>query len=366
MDNVISETIKKSSLNAKDIYDYKKLQLPKRHFIDMRIDKKEEDIIFYYDCSNLLKVSNIKKEDLLTKLRFLISVSELEELVYEYEFSLEPENLYYSKDDQIKIKTRDIKIDKGNNHFLNQYKALIGYIWQDKYKYEDYLKGGMQLLKKEKFLENILETNSIEEIANVLNNKFKEVKLNKQENKIMVDKKKYRNNKLLLIVTIAMLLIFGVYISYIHIKVLPLERATAKSSEAYIEQNYIEVIDTLENIKIKDMDKIQKFILASSYIRSENLSEEQRDNIFKNVSVNSNEAILDYWIHLGRNELDDSVNIAMKLSDDELLLYAYMKQLDQLERDTNIGGDEKNSKIKEIQQDMDSILEKYDNSEENL
>lgn len=364
---IISETIKKSSLNAKDKYDYKKLELPKKHFIDMDMEIKEEDIVFNYNISELLEVSNLRKEDLLTKLRFLISVSELEELTHEYELSLEPENLYYGKDDQVKIKMRDIEQSEEPMDLHRQYKALIGYTWQDKYTYEDYLKGGMQLLGKDKFLKNIFETNSIKETVNVLKDKFDEVKLDIQENKMLIDKNKYKNQKRFSTITMVILLLFGIYISYLHIRVIPIERASANSGEAYIKEDYVEVIDSLEKIKIKDMGKTQKFILASSYIRSENLTDKQREIIFKNISLDGNEEILDYWIHLGRNELENSVNIAMKLSEDEILLYAYMKQLDQLERDTTMDGDEKNSKIKEIEEKMKPLiekLEKYEDSEE--
>lgn len=360
----ILETVKKSSLNVKDIYDYKKLELPKKHFIDIEMEIDKEDIRFYYDCSNLLESKNLKKEDLLTKLRFLISISELEELIYEYEFSLSPENLYYGRDDQVKVKVRDVKINKEDNNFLNEYKALIGHVWQSKYSYEDYLKGGMELLSKEKFLKKILEVNSVEEIINILNCKFEEVKLDRQENKVIIDKKKYKNNKTFLIISVGLLLIIGIYISYMHIKILPFERAASRSSEAYIRQDYVGVIDLLKNIKVKDMDKIQKFILADAYIRSENLSEKQRENIFKNISLDSNDEILEYWIYLGRNELENSVNIAMKLSDDELLLYAYMKQLDKLEKNTTMDGKEKSAQMKEIKQNMDSLLEKYNDGEE--
>ena len=361
---IISETIKESSLNAKDNYDYRKLELPKNHFIDLKIESKEEDLIFHYNFSNLLEASNLKKENSLTKLRFLISVSELEKLIGEYEFSLEPKNLYYGKDEQVQIKMRDIRINKDDNDFLNQYKALIGDTWQDEYSYEDYLEGGAQLLAKNKFLKKVLETNSIEEVVNTLNDKFEEIKSDRQKNKIIIDKKKYKNRKMLSTITMVLLIIAGIYVVYMHIKVLPLERAISKSNEAYIKKEYVDVIDILKDVKIKDMGKTQKFILANSYIRSESFTDEQKENIFKNVSLDSNDEILDYWIHLGRSELDDSVNIAMKLSDDELLLYAYMKQLDKLEKDTTMDGTEKSSKIKELEQNIDSLLEKFNDSEE--
>lgn len=83
------------------------------------------------------------------------------------------------------------------------------------------------------------------------------------------------------------------------------------------------------------------------------------------MTPDTNDRELEYWIHLGRMEVKEAENMAMQLSDDELLLYAYMKEKDQVESDTDLGGEEKESRLEEIQSKIDSLAEKYNTETDN-
>ncbi len=50
----------------------------------------------------------------------------------------------------------------------------------------------------------------------------------------------------------------------------------------------------------------------------------------------------------------------MQLSDDELLLYAYMLDKSQTESNTTISGEEKEQSLKDIQSKIDELTKKYD------
>ena len=45
------------------------------------------------------------------------------------------------------------------------------------------------------------------------------------------------------------------------------------------------------------MTTAQKFMLANAYVRSENLTQEQKDNILAKMTLNDTESKLDYWIY---------------------------------------------------------------------
>lgn len=60
---------------------------------------------------------------------------------------MQPQNLFYDLHGSVKAKSRDVlsaSTDR-EEQFLNAYKAVIGYALQNKYTFEDYLRGGMQL-----------------------------------------------------------------------------------------------------------------------------------------------------------------------------------------------------------------------------
>ena len=112
------------------------------------------------------------------------------------------------------------------------------------------------------------------------------------------------------------------------------------------------------------MDIYQKYILANSYVRSENLTQQQKENIISNLSLKETPARLEYWIYLGRNDISEAIDIAMQQSDDEMLLYAYMKQKSMIETDSSLSGEEKTQDLEKIAQKMQPLMEKYDTEEE--
>ena len=66
------------------------------------------------------------------------------------------------------------------------------------------------------------------------------------------------------------------------------------------------------------------------------------------MTLNDTESKLDYWIYLGRSDTEQAADIALRLSDDQLLLYAYMKEKAITEENTELTGAEKSDKLNEI------------------
>ncbi len=92
------------------------------------------------------------------------------------------------------------------------------------------------------------------------------------------------------------------------------------------------------------MERAQKYILATAYIQGESVdsfSTKDKEVILSKINYQSNEGIFDYWIHLGRMEVKEAENLALQMSDDQLLLYAYLQELSRIEEDQEMSGEEK-------------------------
>lgn len=137
----------------------------------------------------------------------------------------------------------------------------------------------------------------------------------------------------------------------------PYEQSVIKANRDYLKINYSGVIEDFKNTDIARMEISDKYILAYSYVQCENLTEEQKKNIVSALSLDTNEKILDYWIYLGQLEVSEAENIALQLSDDDLLLYAYLKEKNMLETDVDISGSEKEKRIGELDSKIDKLLE---------
>ena len=61
-------------------------------------------------------------------------------------------------------KQQFITLKTGMNKYVNEYKSLIGFVFQSRYSYYDYLNGGMALLKKNHYLKKIVSLDNIQDI----------------------------------------------------------------------------------------------------------------------------------------------------------------------------------------------------------
>ena len=141
---------------------------------------------------------------------------------------------------------------------------------------------------------------------------------------------------------------------------MPRQDKIAAANDAYLQRDYIGVIDSLREFSAEDMDRPQKYILATAYIQGQavdTFSTADKEAILSKITYQANETVLDYWIHLGRLEVAEAEELAMQMSDDQLLLYAYMQELVQLDKDTSIPGSEKSSREAELKQEIQSIAD---------
>ena len=366
-EEVLKEVMKKSELTAKNIYDYKKLHFNDPHLLACEIMEEKETLVFSYYIKYLKAFAEIRREHKITQLGILIGVTKLAKLAESYSFQLNPENLYYDVNGQLMVKQRDI-YEAGKEFqeadFTAQYKALVGYTLQKKYNYEDYFQGGMQLLNKSEILKPFFEAADVEEIKKLLNEAYEQEDNLNKFTRIQVGKSKYRNLRAILICFTVLLLAAGSISGYQYIKVIPEKEALLTANNAYLESNYIMVIDALRAFPADSLPLHQKYLLAVSYVKSENLVASQKDNILSTMTLHGDESMMNYWIHLGRLDAVEAQNIAMQQSNDELLLYAYLKEKHLVETDTLISGEEKMQRLGSLDSKIDTLSEKYTSEEE--
>lgn len=126
----------------------------------------------------------------------------------------------------------------------------------------------------------------------------------------------------------------------------------------------MDCIDCLKRIKTEQMDTYTKYILAVSYAKTEAMEKEELNNVLDKLSIYSNEVELEYWIAIGRSAYDRAENMAQALSDDKLLIYAYMKELNYLEGNVTMDGEEKQNRMAQLSNSITEIGKKYTTDEE--
>ena len=358
----IQKKVRKSNMAAQCQYDYGKLVFPREEFLDCTIQEEKEEILFTYDRKDYKNFSKLKNERRDVILVNLIDCARLVEISRNYKVSLNPDihNKVFLMERDVYGRGEEFRME----NFLAQYKALIGFALQKRYTYEDYFEGGLDLLKKDKFLEQITELDNVEDIVACLYEEYKSVVERNENTKILVDKKKYRQKRILLGLTSGLLAIALVCIGFRTFYVKPYEDAVVEANRDYIQINYSGVIDALKAVKLNRLTVQDKYILAYSYVECESLTGEQKENIINALSLDTNEKVLDYWIYLGRLDTAMAEDLAQQISDNDLLLYAYLKEKNMVEEDTTISGSTKESRLEVLQRQIDKLTQELQTSEE--
>ena len=354
--------LKKSQLHAKDYFDYDKLKAAGEHFLECEYETEGEDIGFCYDITGKKPLEEILQEEKSAKYRFLINFAELEEAYMRYQIPFGMKELYYDDNYLPYVRERDLyEPGKGGSRegFLNLYKAFAGGILSRRYSVEKLLESGIEILKGEKGFQKIYECGSVQEVNEELQTRERELAENTKKRFRLVSKKGFLIWRATAAAAVILTLGLGASAVWFGYFVIPKQRAVIGANQNYIANDYVGCIDSLASLMPEEMDPETKYILAASYARSESLKQEEIKVIVEKLSPESNEKELDYWIRLGRRELKEAENLAMALSDDKLLVYAYMKEADILEGDTAMDGGEKKDRLDMLEQEIGKLGEKY-------
>ncbi len=361
LDKVV-ENIRKSQISAANEFEYKKLIRENNGFLDCSIEEDKESIIISYDIHNLNTWTFIKKEKLELIMSALMDVGRLHKIAELYKFSLNPTNIYYDIQGRAFIKTRDVygaEEEFSNELFVRQYKSLIGCTLTKKYKFEDYDNGGQDLLKEDRFLNEIFECTEVEQIIEKLYGEYLRYREVHKEKFVEISKVKNKGYKVTVGITSLLIIVSMVLMGYFVVWERPYNRAVIAANEAYLQSNYSMTIEKMENVSVDRMNIYEKYILAVSCVKCESFNEENRRNILNTIALNGDEKVMEYWIYINRLDTEKAADIAMQESSNQLLYYAYLKEKAVIENDSSLTGQEKSTKLSSIENKLAPLENEY-------
>lgn len=362
----IEKLIKISDLKAKKNSEINRISYKNEYLISCEIDIKEEEANFIYDTRDLQILSQIKDKRMIEKLRVAINISNVLSIIGEYSFTLEPDNLYYDYNCNVKVLNRDIRLEEeiiDDKDVLLQYKSLIGYLFNEQYLYNDFYNGGVDLIKVNKKIEKYLLIETIEEIRKELLEDLKKQEKEDKENYVEIKLRDFK--KKIYSIRIMAIIILGltIYVVYNAAFLNPFNENVIKANNYYVSKDYEGVIKCLEKTRGLKLDKESKYKLAYSYIISENLSDTQKKNIFINLNEKSDENILDYWIALGKTKYDDAIDLAKKVQDNQLILYALLNKDKYIQDNNKISGEEKQKQQETLKSEIDKLTKELNGND---
>lgn len=359
---VIREVIRKSALTASGEFEFRKLVRPQGGFLNCSMEEEKENLIMTYEVENLFPWSGIRREKRELMFSALIDAGKLEQTAKIYHFTLAPENLYYDIQGRVYVKTRDVySAEEGYSpeDFLREYKSLIGCTLMKKYKFEDYDRGGLDLLAEDKFLSRILECTDAGQILGRLHEEYFRYRELHRERFVEISKAKNRGSRIALGITSVLAAAGAAFFGWLFLWERPYTEAVIAANEAYLQSDYNGTVEAMNAVEVERMNVYQKYILAFSCVRCESFSDNNMRNILNTISLNGDEKVMDYWIYINRLDTEKAADIAMQESSNQLLFYAYLKEKAVVENDAGLSGAEKNERLSDIERKLKPLEEEF-------
>lgn len=332
-----------------------RLSYPNRWLVPVEIAQDGELAIFTYDLEGLRPLQDLRKRPLTDRLRFLINVAQLETLTDQYSFSITPENLYADYNLEPLVLMRDLKSDENRRDFAQEYRALAATLLAPKYSFADYLEGGADLFKKSSRLKEFPAEGTVLEVLGLLKKQYEREEEIIRGQKVLVDRRQRRFLRIAAPVCFVLFILGAGLALYMHQVVLAHETALVAANRAFLREDFDSAIDALRPIDPMQMGREERYQLARAYIISESLSPAQRAHILSGITLMTDDNLLLYWISIGRMEFYDAIDIAMRVGDDELLMFALVNHEVAVQLDTTRSGEEKAALLAEINRQIEAL-----------
>ncbi|HLS34973.1 MAG TPA: type VII secretion protein EssB [Bacillota bacterium] len=244
-------------------------------------------------------------------------------------------------------------------------KSVIAYIVDKTFEFDTYL-DHFETIDLSEEASRIMYAENFAELSSFIQKKIEKESL--QEKTLQkVPKRKWKINRFSLYSLIGLVIPAIIYIIFISFFKLPEQEAYVSSSQAFLQDKYSSVIDELDGYSPEKMPYVVKYQLAKAYVQNEALTEEQKQNIQNVISLQADERYFLYWIYVGRGEFAEAIDIAKRFEDRDLILFALYKERQAVQSDTNLKGEERDQKLKDIDveiKEYESEIEAEEREEE--
>lgn len=191
----MEKEVKKSSLNAETMYDINLITKEDVALVPLIITKDDEGYEFYYDLKNLEAITSDTVKSEMDKYRLLLNALDLYEVSKDLQFILHPDNLFIDISLKTKVGFRDVYAwndEFSESAFIKDYLCLLGAMLQDKYSYQDFKDSGIDLLCKNKVTKLFYSYTTIEDIRNLLIQRYKTARIHHTDHLTLVNKFLYK------------------------------------------------------------------------------------------------------------------------------------------------------------------------------
>ena len=236
--------------------------------------------------------------------------------------------------------------ERNEEQTLRETKALIAAAIEPKYSFEQYYYFS-DSIERPIIVEKILQAKNEEELITIIQKQMKKlVEEEKNFTKMTVVKRNWLRYS---IIALLLLVIPSfIYNGYSVFVLQPQQDAYVYAQEHFLQKKYSEVINTLSNYEIDNMPKVIQYELSIAHIINETLTEDQKDNVLNTITLQTDPRYYEYWIFLGRGQVEKALTLSRQLEDLDLIMLALLHYEEEVKLDSDLKEDERERILNEI------------------
>lgn len=359
--------IPKTSIKKEQSHLMYLLEQHTSYFLDAELTELRDNYqVHYHITEHNIPFEKIKSFSKNEKLRYLLNIGKLEELrATRYTFNLSPDELYFTKDGLPLMKTRGLKnivepLPLSEDDFLLRYKSLIITAFNQKVNFDALVEGNLELHKGTPFENKIIQSKNLSELKQFLTEQYNKQQSDYTQNFSYVRKRKYNTFKWLGIAMSIIGVLLIACLAYLYFFVMKNEEQVEKGYQSYVKADYTQVLNDYKDLDGKNLDKEALYIYAKSYIETnkQGLEKDKKENLLNSVTPDANKDYLLYWMQLGQGHLDEALNIATYLDDNDITKLALINKLNEIKNNSNLSNDKRSEQTKKYNDKLQDILDK--------
>lgn len=340
-------------LNIRDQIDLESIVIINPKFTKLTYHLNNNEIIFDAKINDNQLLAN-QEFDTVEKLIIVKNLLNLYSLDHDYEFSLNTYNVVVLSNLDVQVVIRDVKVSHPSTNYLDKVKAILFELVEPKYNYNDYLNGGFDLVANNKMLSKYINVYNIDQFNEMLDQDIYYEKNRVKNEYRLIKNRSYQFNKIYRITSIILTVIL-LFLLLVYINKYNLTTNINTINQNFINQDYTSVVDNSKKIKLNKLSKEDKYIVAKSFVEVQEMEKTQKQIFLSQITLESSENVLDFWIYLSRDEFSDAYEQAYEAKDNNLLRYGYNKEIEYVTDSSKYNLDEKERKIKELQGKIEEL-----------
>jgi type VII secretion protein EssB len=238
-------------------------------------------------------------------------------------------------------------------HFLKSYKAVVLSVFHPRLPFEKLVDGSVIL--KDDFSQRIAMCGTVAGVVSLIDEELAVEVVRAGRNLASVPKLRYRLLGILSAIAAAAALVLGWFTYTAYARTQPTQAAVIAAQSDFLTNNYAQSLADLQGYDPASLPKSARYVLAVSSVNLSGLTVVQKQAVLNSISTKTDDNTLNYWIFLARGDLDQALNLAQNLGDDQLTLLAYTDLYQVTKLNTTMDGASKQKLLEEYSKHIQDL-----------